>query len=97
MHHRDTAEGSPLRCVERNAMGAPETMGEITPRSHYMRLSTDGGFLTYPCVLSGSNTNAISLDSVFMYICKTRSDLPKDPSLPEKLKNLTDTCGVNAP
>jgi hypothetical protein len=71
-------------------MGAPETVGAITPRSHYMRLSTEGGFLTYPCVFPGCITNAISLDSVFMYIYKTRSVWPSDQRLPEKLKNLTD-------
>ena len=49
-----------------------------------MRPSTDGGFLTYPCVLPGCITKAISLGSVFAFICKTRSDWLMDPSLPEK-------------
>ena len=56
----------------------------LTPCSHYMRPSTDGGFLTYPCVFTGCITNTISLDSVLAYVCITQSDWPTDPSLPEK-------------
>ena len=59
----------------------------MTPCSHYMRTSTDGGLLTYPCVLPGCITKAILLDSVLAFICRTQSDWPTDPLLPEKLKN----------
>ena len=46
---------------------------------------TDGGFLTYPCVLPCCITKAISLDIVLACTCITQSDWPTDPSLNEKL------------
>ena len=47
---------------------------------------TDGGFLTVVRVrvFLGWITKAISLDSVFAFICIMRSDWLTDPSLPEK-------------
>ena len=61
--------------------------GSVPLSSHalftpHMRPSTEGGFLTYPCVFPGCITKAISLDSVLAYICIT--DWPTDPSLPER-------------
>ena len=65
----------------------------VTLRSHYTRPSTDVYF-TYPSVFPGFITKEILLDSVFKYICITRSDCPTDPSLPEELNisQLFDTC-----
>ena len=62
-----------------------EYKSSFTPRSHYLRQSTDGGFRTYPCVFPGSITKEISLDSALPYICITRSYWLTDLSLPEKL------------
>ena len=45
---------------------------------------TNGGFLTVVRVFLGWITKAISLDSVFAFICIMRSDWLTDPSLPEK-------------
>ena len=78
------------RCQPRGASASPS--GAVTPCSHCMRPSTDGGFLTHPCVFPGCITKAISLDSVLAYICITHFDWPTDPSLPEKL-NISNFFG----
>ena len=52
-----------------NTQGCRGSRGNLTLRSHYLRPSTDDGFLTHPCDIPGCITKA--LDSVFACVCKT--------------------------
>ena len=58
---------------------------QFTPLAQDLRQSTDGGFVTHPCVFQGRITKAISLDSALAYICITRFYWLMVQSLPEKL------------
>ena len=55
---------------------------EVMPHSHYMHPSTDGGFLTHPCVFFRVVLQRGFHWTVLAYICITRSDWATDPSLP---------------